>query len=164
MKKLNILIGVLLVALGAAIVIYADSTTTFDKEADSYYGRTAPAGKLTVVVTPTPNDVNSTSSTATSADANTINGELQRITLVADGCDLDFTLTVKDSDAITLFEKTDCNTALLPLSYMLYMDDTEGNPHGDVPVAGTITVDTNDVDPNNLTSLTVILYYREDRY
>lgn len=152
------------VALASIPFIYAASTTTFEKTTNSYYGRTAQHGKLTVTVTPTAADPNSKSSTATSTDPCSIFGELQRITIIADGTDTDFTVTVKDGNDITLFEKTDCNTALLPLSYMIYMDDTEGNPHGDVPVAGLLTVDTNDIDPNNLTSLTVIFYCNEPRY
>lgn len=157
-------LAIIVIAVMVISAVFASSTTTFEKTASSYYGKTTQQGKFTTTVTPTADDPNSKSSTATSTDPCSIFGELQRITIAADGCDLDFTLTVKDSDAITLFEKTDCNTALLPLSYMVYMDDTEGNPHGNVPVAGFLTVDTNDVDPNNLTSLAVTFYYNEPRY
>lgn len=144
------------------VVASGATTTTFEKGSDSYYGRQSQFGKFAATVVPTPNDINSISSSAASDDV--LFAELQRVTISAAGTDTDFTVTVKDDIGISLFSKADCNTVTLPLTYALTTTDAAGNVHLGVPVAGPITVDTNDVDPNNLTSVTVTIYYYEPRY
>jgi hypothetical protein len=166
MKKLNItkelkILGILVVICITAIFVFA-STTTFTKTGNSYYGHQAAENKLVVTITPTAADPNSATSTAVSTDP--VFGILQRITLGKTGTDTAFTVTVKDENLITVFTKTDCNSALLPLSYALISADTAGNKYCGVPVAGLLTVATAAVDPNNLTSITVTLYYEDYRY
>jgi len=159
MKKL-LLISILILAI--AVILSADSTTTFTKTAGSYYGKKSVIDKVTIVVTPTAADVNSKSSTAASTDLYFC--ILERITIAADGCDLDFNVILKDETGLAIFSKTDCNTAELPLSYALVISDVGGVEYCGIPVAGILTVDTNDVDPNNLTSVTVTVYYEDYRY
>ena len=159
MKKLSLAIVLPLIFVG---IILAASTTTFVDTSNSYYGKKAVVNKLIVTITPTAADPNSVNSTATSTEPYFC--VLERISIAADGCDLDFNVILKDENALTLFEKTDCNTVLLPLSYALVTSDVGGVEYYGIPVAGTLTVDTNDVDPNNLTSITVTVYYEDYRY
>lgn len=138
------------------------STTTFNNVQHSYFGRVAITNKLVVTITPEANDVNSISSTAISTDS--YFGTLERITIAKTGTDTSFRVIVKDGDSVSLFSKTDCNSVLLPLSYALIMADTAGSKYLGIPVAGPLTIDTNDVDPNNLTSIILTFYYRDWRY
>lgn len=160
MKKYSLI--VVLLSLGIAILAIAASTTTFTKTAGSYYGKKSVVDKFTVVVTPTAADPNSVSSTATST--NLYYCSLKRIIVAADGCDLDFDVILKDETGVAIFSKTDCNTALLPLSYALVTSDVGGVEYLGIPVAGALTVDTNNVDPNNLTNITITVYYEDYRY
>jgi len=139
----------------------ASSTTTFEDKPNSYWGKQAVVRKLIITVTPTAADINSISSTATTTEP--IYGRLRRITLKASGTDTAFSVTVKDGDVVKLFEKTDCNTAQMPVSYSLYTNDVNGYPQEDIIVAGLLTFDTNDVDPNSLTTITATLYYENFR-
>ena len=142
------------------VLVFA-SSTTFETKTNSYYGKESVINKLVVTVAPEANDPNSVSSTATSTDSYFCT--LKRISIAADGCDLDFNVILKDENGLAVFSKTDCNTALLPLSYALVTSDVGGVEYLGVPVAGTLMVDTNDVDPNNLTSVTVSIYYDDYR-
>jgi len=160
MKKLSLILASLFIFFVGLVI--ASSTTTFTKTAGSYYGKKSVVDKFTVVVTPTAADPNSVSSTATSTDPYFC--KLERISIAADGCDLDFNIILKDETGLAIFSKTDCNTALLPLSYTLVTSDVGGVEYLGIPVAGALTVDTNDVDPNNLTSITITVYYEDYRY
>ena len=146
----------------ACTILWASSTTTFQTSTNGLYGKEAAIKKLIVTVIPTANDAGSITSTATSTDP--VFGILQRITLANTGTDTAFTVTVKDENLITLFTKTDCNSSLLPLSYALTSTDTAGNKYYGIPVAGFLTVETAGVDPNNLTSIPITLYYEDFRY
>ncbi|MCJ7777642.1 MAG: hypothetical protein MUP16_04945 [Sedimentisphaerales bacterium] len=162
--KINVSVGTLIIVfiVSIALVALASSTTTFTKTAGSYYGRKSVVDKVAVVVTPTAADPNSINSTATSTDLYYC--KLERISIAADGCDLDFDVILKDETGLAIFSKTDCNTALLPLSYALVQSDVSSAEYLGIPVAGVLTVDTNDVDPNNLTSVTITVYYEDFRY
>jgi len=133
MKKL-ILLTLLLTS-----ICYA--TATFTASENSYYGRTSSAKKLTATITPT------TASDANSSDRATagIYGIADRITIATTGTDTVFGVIVKDENAITIFSKSDCNTVQTPLSYALYEDDTEGNPHKGIPVMGLLYFDANGI-------------------
>jgi len=141
------------------------ASTTFTTTRGSYYGRESAVEKLTVTVVPVHredvNDNNDVNSVAVSDEP--VYGELRRITLSAIGTDVNFTVEVKDDKGITLFSKTDCSTALLPLSYALDMNNPIATRYPGILVAGPITVDTNNVDPVHLTSVTVSLYYLNPR-
>jgi hypothetical protein len=50
------------------------------------------------------------------------------------------------------------------LSYALVSADTAGSKYFGVPVGGQLTVQTAAVDPNNLTSIIISLYYEDYRY
>jgi hypothetical protein len=164
-KKILYAIGLVAgcIALACSIIL---ASTTFTTDTNSYYGREAIVHKLAVSIVPVhkddPNDHNDVNSVGISDQP--VYGDLHRITLAATGIDVNFTIDIKDDKGITLFSKTDCNTALLPLSYALTMADTSGNKHLGIPVAGLLTFDTDYVDPVNLTGITVTLYYYNQRY
>ena len=152
----------------AGSVIFA--STTFTTSTNPNYGREAAVNKLTIAIVPVHkadvNDHNDVNSTATSSE--NIYGELRRITLAATGTDVNFTVKVKDDIGVTLFSMTDCNTAQFPLSYALDMNNIVGSGtysrYPGIFVAGPLTIDTNYVDPVNLTNITVTLYYYNPRF
>ena len=126
----------IITVLIAACVACAAVTST--KTPDPSYG---PMTKTVVTAVPTPGDTNEIGILDKE-----IWGDLLRITIAATGTEHDFSVIVSDGNSISLFSKTDCNTTLLPLSYAFYFDDTEGNPHYGVPVAGALTVGVYDVN------------------
>jgi hypothetical protein len=148
-------------ALTANILL---ASTTFETKRHNYYGRESAIEKLVVTVVPVhkddPNDHNDVNSTATSDEE--VFGEIKRVTIAAIGTDVNFSVIIKDGMGISLLNKTDCNTVLLPLSYNLnresYPSSTYSVPFG-LLVAGPLIIDTNYVDPCNLSSITVAIYY-----
>lgn len=156
-RKISLIVICLIFA--ASIILAA---TTFTKSTNSYYGRQSVISKYVIAVTPRVNDANTVRSTSTSTDE--IHGDLRRISIKASDTDTSFKIYLKDSDGITLFSKTDCSTATLPLSYALDIGNTAATKFNSILCAGTLTFDTNDVDPNNLTSITATIYYVEQRY
>ncbi|MGD0077046.1 MAG: hypothetical protein ABSB91_00310 [Sedimentisphaerales bacterium] len=165
LKDTKIDIGLVVMCLLMLVANLLFGSTTFTTSKNSYFGRESSVEKLTVSVVPVHkqdvNDHNDVNSTAT--DGNSIYGELRRITLSATGTDVNFTVAVKDDKGITLFSKTDCNTALLPLSYALDMNNSIATRYPGIYVAGPLTVETNYVDPNTVTGLTginVTFYYQ----
>ena len=158
-KKTICLMLILILGITASIIL---SATDFAKSTNSYYGRQSVISKYVITVTPRVNDANTVRSTATSTDE--IYGDLRRISIKAFGTDTSFKIYLKDQDGITIFSKTDCSTATLPLSYALDLGNTVGTKFNSILSAGTLTFDTNDIDPNNLTSVTATIYYVEQRY
>jgi hypothetical protein len=161
MRKHKLIIGCAILTIILTLAIICLGSTTFTTTRGSYYGRESAAEKLTVTVVPVHrqdvNDHNDVNSTATSDEP--VYGELRRLTLSATGTDVNFTVVVKDDKGISLFSKTDCNTAQFPLSYALDMNNPIATRYPGIFVAGPITVNTNNVDPVNLTGITVTLYY-----
>lgn len=84
-------------------------------------------------------------------------GTLDRIVIDANGTDTDYSITLKDENAYTLFTKTDCNTSDGDYSYMLYQDDKEGNPWPNIPISGACSVVV--ADANGLDNLNIVIYY-----
>lgn len=167
-KEFRSYLGLVCISLMlAGTIIFA--STTFTTSTNSYYGRESAINKLIISVIPVHrsdvNDHNDVNSVATSDES--IYGELRRITLAATGTDVNFTVKVKDDIGVTLFSKTDCNTAQFPLSYALDINNPIATRYSGIVVAGPLTVDTNYVDPNTVTGLTrieVTLYYYNPRY
>ncbi|MFA5553476.1 MAG: hypothetical protein WCZ89_06780 [Phycisphaerae bacterium] len=143
----------------AILFVGAFADTIFSKSTDSYYGRQSVISRITAVITPAAGDTNDVNSTAASDIP--VFGELRQITIAAVGDDTDFTVIVKNSDLITLYEKTDCNTVLLPFISTLKMPDSN---YPGILCAGPLIFETNDIDVNNLTELTISIDYIEQRY
>lgn len=76
---------------------------------------------------------------------NAIYGIVNRVVIDSNGTDTDWSVTLKDENAIALFTKTDCNSAEVPYGYAVYYDDTEGNPHYGIPICGVLQILTADV-------------------
>jgi|GEM_PF-3224841 len=150
--------------IGMLISLLPASTVITKPVPRAYYGRTPEFGKWIATVVPAPNDANTIYSTATAADENEVFGFLYDITISAVGDDNDFTVILYNDIGRPIFSKTDCNTVTLPVTYALFQDDTDGTNHRGIANAGPLTIDTNDVDPNNLTSITVTVHKYEPRY
>ena len=88
-----------------------------------------------------------------------IYGEVKRIVIDTAGTDTAFSVVLQDENLATIFTKADCNSVLEPLSYMVYQDDSEGNPWPDVPVGGAMTLTVSDA--NGLTAVSVTIYFKE---
>lgn len=164
MRKHIFIITVAIVTLIASFAICLASTT-FETKKYSNYGEKSAVEKLVVTVIPVhrqdPNDHNDVNSVATMDDS--IYGQLERITITAVGTDPCFGIDVNDSMGMRIFGKSDISTTSLPLSYNLsgsVLNPSTSRPGtSGILVAGPLTIDTNNVDPVNLTSITVSIYY-----
>ncbi|MDD5459924.1 MAG: hypothetical protein PHF37_11095 [Phycisphaerae bacterium] len=158
---LTVLLAAVLFAVGYYNICFIEAInaeTVFTKSTDSYYGRYSAVSRYTAVISPAAGDANDISSSVSSEP---IFGELRQITLAADGNDYDFKVIIKNRDLITIYEKADCNTALLPINSTLKMPDSN---YPGILNTGPLIFETNDIDVNNLTSLTISIDYIEHRY
>lgn len=161
----RLLVFIIIVSLIGMLISLLSASTVITKPVPrAYYGRTPEFGKWTAVITPAANDANTIYSTETAADENEVFGFLYDITISAVGDDNDFTVILYNDIGRSIFSKADCNTVTLPVTYALFQDDTDGTNHRGVANAGPLTIDTNDVDPNNLTSITITVHKYEPRY
>ena len=91
-----------------------------------------------------------------------IYGFMKRIVIDSNGTDLSYKVYLKDENAISIFSKTDCNSATEPHSYIISGVDTAGNYYGGVPMAGIGTLEMADGDDASMDSIIISIYY--DRF
>ena len=140
----------------ACSILWASAVTTNTVSTGSYFGREAIVKKLTFTVTPVANDDNSIYTSVLSDDE--IFGNIRRIAISTTGTDTSFSVILKDEDGIAIYTKADCTTASTPFSGFLASSSYDG-----IFTAGKLTLDVNNVDPNNLTGVTVKVYYADFR-
>lgn len=144
MKKILAMILVLTIAA----LLYAATTET-------HYSKTIDAQPSIIRKLVVASDANEFTETL-----NDIYGYLERVVIDATGTDTAYSVTIKDEYAVSLFAKTDCNTADGDYSYAISASDTGSTEFLGVPVAGTGSVVV--TGANDLTSLDVIIYYRQE--
>lgn len=145
MKK--ILTGLFILVMVA--VLYAATT-------ENHYSKTIDSRPSVVRKVVVASDANEFTETL-----DEIYGYLERVVIDATGSDTDYSVTIKDEYAISIFAKTDCSTADGDYSYMLCETSTDSNHFSDgIPIAGTGSVVV--AGANDLTSLDVIIYYRQE--
>ena len=77
-----------------------------------------------------------------------IYGYFDRIVIESTGVDTAYTVSLVDENLYTFFTKTDCNSVTEPHGLAIHQDDTGGDPHYGVPVAGACKVTTAAVAQN----------------
>lgn len=165
MRKHKFVIGCAIATIILVLAVLSFGSTTFVRNTHSEYGKESAVEKLVVTITPDhkqdPCDNNDVNSIATSTDD--IYGDLKRITISATGTDPCFGIDVNDSLGVMLFSRHNITTAGLPASYNLNLDPININSShpgiSGILIAGPLTIDANCMDPCNLTSVTVSIYY-----
>lgn len=157
--------AVLVVALllGIAMVSWAATTytapTSYGERSDRVSHRYAtPVQGLMVVEATT-----TTQSDQTVAIDTNLSGYLDRVTITHDGNDAAWSLSITDTDAVTLFTKADLNAADDPCSFIVSFPSADGTYYGGVPFVGGLTLTIADANTTGVaaTAIHVKLYVRE---
>lgn len=148
MKKILYYVAALLLCVG---IVWATVTETHTEGAGANIQRFSGMKKVAVVFEAA--DLDST----VTETIDSIYGIVYRITIVPSGTDGDYDVALTDENSITIFEQTGLDSdPTASFAYVLYEDDTEGNPWGGVPVGGAMTLTITDAAA--LTGLTVSIY------
>lgn len=150
MKRLLLIVGVLGLLAGLVYGV----TQTQSEGAAGGRARYSAFKKLTIAATGTP----PADFTETLVP---VYGIIYRIVIDTTGADTDFTITLKDENAKTIFTGSNLSSASEPYGYAVYEDDTEGNPWAGVPVGGAMTLTMADGDDATMTAISVHIYYLE---
>ena len=108
-------------------------------------------------------------STTTTQDDQTLtldsnlSGYLDRVVITHDGNDAAWTLSIKDTDSVTLFTKADLNASNDPCSYIVSYPSADGTYYGGVPFSGGLTLTIADANTSGTTNtaIHIKLYVRE---
>ena len=89
-----------------------------------------------------------------------IEGYIDSIVIDSTGTDTNYTITLTDENAVTIFSGANLTSASEPYRYAISEADTDGNDFRGARVSGTCSLTMADGDDASLTAITVKIYYR----
>lgn len=149
-KKLSVILGLGLI--WTCFWIYSVSATETNVKPFLPSGATPTTGVFFRVITVT--DANNLTETL-----ETLTGFVMRIVIDTTGTDTAFTVNLKDSDGVSIFNKTTCSSGDDPQAYAVSEADSASNYHVGVPVHGTMVLTVSSAD--TLTAIIVRIYALE---
>lgn len=143
-------IGVLVVAL--ATVLFG-VTETHSNAVHSTQRASSTLKSVTVTSTGDPNTDEFTEV------IDSIHGVVTRVVVDTNGTDTDFTVTLKDENAVTIFSGASLSSADDPNGWAVTEDSIDGDACAGVAITGTMSLAVTDCNDATLNSVSVIIFY-----